>query len=35
MAASGLSAMAHLKRLVKQTPALMKAAQTIRGSLNR
>lgn len=35
MTASGLSAMAHLKRLVKQTPALMKAAQTIRGSLNR
>lgn len=35
MAASGLSAMSHLKRLVKQTPALMKAAQTIRGSLNR
>ncbi len=35
MAASGLSAMAHLKRLVKQTPTLMKAAQTIRGSLHR
>ncbi|MBN8961666.1 MAG: GNAT family N-acetyltransferase [Rhizobiales bacterium] len=35
MTASGLSAMAHLKRLVKQTPALMKAAQSIRGSLNR
>lgn len=35
VAASGLSAAAHLKRVVKQTPMLMKAAQTIRGSLNR
>jgi len=34
VAAGGLAAMAHLKRLVKRTPALMKAAQTIRGSLN-
>jgi len=35
MAAGSLSAMTHLKRMVKRTPALMKAAQTIRGSLNR
>jgi CelD/BcsL family acetyltransferase involved in cellulose biosynthesis len=35
VAANTLSATAHLKRLVKETPALMKAAQAIRGSLNR
>jgi CelD/BcsL family acetyltransferase involved in cellulose biosynthesis len=35
IAASGLSALARVKRLVKQTPMLMKAAQTVRGALHR
>jgi CelD/BcsL family acetyltransferase involved in cellulose biosynthesis len=34
IAASGFSAAARLKRVVKQTPMLMKAAQAVRGSLN-
>lgn len=34
-AARGLSALNRLKRVVKHNPALMKAAQTVRGALNR
>lgn len=32
-AAAGLSTLTHLKRMVKQTPALKRAAQTLRSSL--
>ena len=35
MAASALSSLMHLKRLVKQTPALMGLAQRVRGALQR
>lgn len=35
IAASGQSSLARVKRLVKQTPMLMKAAQTLRGALHR
>lgn len=34
-AAGALSALNRLKRVVKHNPALMKAAQTVRGALNR
>jgi hypothetical protein len=35
MAAIGMSSMAHAKRLVKQTPALKRMAQALRGALRR
>jgi CelD/BcsL family acetyltransferase involved in cellulose biosynthesis len=35
LAGVGMSALSHAKRLVKQTPALMKAAQVLRGALRR
>jgi CelD/BcsL family acetyltransferase involved in cellulose biosynthesis len=35
MAALGMSSMARAKRLVKQTPALKRMAQTLRGALQR
>ncbi|GAB1716388.1 MAG: hypothetical protein NTAFB05_14300 [Nitrobacter sp.] len=35
MAALGMSSMAHAKRIVKQTPALKRMAQALRGALRR
>jgi CelD/BcsL family acetyltransferase involved in cellulose biosynthesis len=35
MAAAGMSSVARAKRLVKQTPALKRMAQTLRGALQR
>ncbi|HEY4204617.1 MAG TPA: GNAT family N-acetyltransferase, partial [Xanthobacteraceae bacterium] len=33
LAATGMSVLSHAKRMVKQTPALMKAAQILRGAI--
>jgi CelD/BcsL family acetyltransferase involved in cellulose biosynthesis len=35
LAAAGMSALSHAKRMVKETPALMKAAQVLRGAIHR
>jgi CelD/BcsL family acetyltransferase involved in cellulose biosynthesis len=35
LAATVMSSLSHAKRLVKQTPALMRMAQTLRGALHR
>lgn len=35
LAAAGMSTLSRAKRLVKQTPALMKAAQMLRGAMHR